>query len=120
ARLRLYADESGSRAVASWRLQTEPMDEGRSPASSSKLGGEPALPPGVNWPARRNGVPLAFLAQINLADIASYACAKLLPRSGLLLFVYDNAQESYPFYDFWTGHDTDSGENSDAARVILV
>ncbi len=55
---------------------------------SSKLGGEPDLPADFVWPLR-NGQPLSFIAQINLAEIPEIPGGKL-PRKGLLSFFYDD------------------------------
>jgi hypothetical protein len=55
------------------------------PLGSSKLGGEPDLRPGQSWPAWR-GAPMAFIAQVNLADVAAYDEERHLPVSGLLSF----------------------------------
>jgi uncharacterized protein YwqG len=57
----------------------------------SRLGGVPDLPTGVDWPTNAAG-PLAFVAQINLAEVAPFAEAADLPRAGQLLFFYDAAQ----------------------------
>jgi hypothetical protein len=67
---------------------TKPIAIGR-----SKLGGHPDVPADFVWPtATRTGngksltAPLAFLAQIRLADVARHDRDHLLPASGLLLF----------------------------------
>jgi uncharacterized protein YwqG len=59
--------------------QTEP------PLGCSQLGGEPALRSGQSWPAWQ-GSPMAFVAQLNLADIAAHDEEGHLPHSGLLSF----------------------------------
>ncbi len=56
------------------------------PPVVSALGGAPLLPPGSAWP-ERNGKPMQFLAQLNLADIP--APAGTLPAAGLLAIFYD-------------------------------
>ena len=76
------------------RLTLRPPGDASSPAGSSRLGGEPDLPAGINWPAWKN-VPMSFIAQVNLADLASFGPAQDLPKSGLLSFFYDSAQETY-------------------------
>jgi uncharacterized protein YwqG len=58
------------------------------PAGRSRLGGLPDLPRGVEWPAR-DGRELAFVGQIDLADVAAVDPEAPLPREGLLLFFYD-------------------------------
>jgi uncharacterized protein YwqG len=42
--------------------------------------------------------PLSFLAQINLADVASQGCDLPLPRRGLLLFFYDTDNQPWGMY----------------------
>jgi uncharacterized protein DUF1963 len=60
-----------------------PGDAGR-----SRLGGAPDVPPGFAWPVW-NGRALAFLGQVDLADVAAVEPATGLPPEGLLLFFFD-------------------------------
>lgn len=55
---------------------------------ASKLGGLPDLPRGMAWP-RRAGVPLPFLAQLRLADVAQPAWTHDLQATGHLAFFWD-------------------------------
>lgn len=78
------------------RLTTVPTADADLPVGTSKMGGNPDLPPSTPWPYwsendNSKSLPLHFLAQINLAEIAWYQ-ATLLPSSGLLSFFY-NADE---------------------------
>ena len=58
----------------------------------SRLGGLPDLPADAAWP-RRNGRPLAFLAQVDLAEVAPHVAPdEGLPAAGLLSLFVD-AQE---------------------------
>ncbi len=67
---------------------------------SSRLGGLPDLPPGVDWPRRDLvGTPLAFLAQVNLAEVAPADLERVLPATGILYFFVD--PEDY--FDFAPG-----------------
>ena len=52
----------------------------------SRVGGLPDLPDITRWP-QWNGVPLAFLAQIDLGELAELNPDAPLPKSGLLSFV---------------------------------
>ena len=52
---------------------------------TSKLGGAPDLPPGTAWP-EHDGRPLAFVGQIDLADVAPLDADDTLPSTGLLSF----------------------------------
>ncbi len=58
------------------------------PAGRSRVGGEPDLPPEVDWPVRA-GRPMALLAQINCAELAACAVDSALPERGWLWFFYD-------------------------------
>ena len=75
----------------------------------SRLGGSPELPPGFEWPSWQ-GRELGFLAQIELAEVASVAPGLPLPDRGLLLFFYD--LETLP-----SGLAADDGPS---CRVVLV
>lgn len=84
-RLVLRADGS----VVSWGGES-PTDEetGRdsdSPVGSTKLGGSPDLPPGTPWPSFE-GRPMAFVTQINLAEVGPLDELGLLPQAGILSF----------------------------------
>ncbi len=77
------------------RLILHPLDgQALPPPGTSRLGGTPDLPSETAWPAWKN-VPMSFIAQINLADLVSFSVAQDLPKSGLLSFFYDAAQETY-------------------------
>ncbi len=80
--------------------------EGEMPVGASKLGGRPDLPADFVWPEFEgtdysdNSVeprPLAFLAQINLKDIAAYDQEGLLPQTGLLSFFYEITSMTWGF-----------------------
>lgn len=78
------------------RLKTFACREDEWPPGSSRIGGRPDLDDGVAWPVW-NDMPPAFLAQINLADLAPFRCAHVLPREGWLLFFYDAEQSTWGF-----------------------
>jgi len=59
------------------------------PIGASRLGGVPDLPPGTAWPDR-DGVPMEFVAQIRLADLASLPAAARLPQDGSLVFFWNS------------------------------
>lgn len=66
-------------------LRTKKSSEAKIPLGATKIGGLPDLPARTEWPAYRDGKPLAFLAQINLAEIARLGTPiKGLPSNGLL------------------------------------
>lgn len=59
------------------------------PLGASRFGGIPDLPPGSSWPLR-DDVPMEFVAQIRLADVAGLDPLGRLPQSGTLLFFYNS------------------------------
>ena len=79
------------------RIEPTMVDEDTIPVGASKLGGRPDLPPDMAWP-ERDGKPLGFLAQFNLAEVAPYDVEKALPPSGVLYFCYDFAAAPWGLY----------------------
>jgi uncharacterized protein YwqG len=78
------------------RLKTRPVGDAELPLGTSKIGGVPDLPPGVDWP-EWDDRPLPLIAQIRLADIASYDRSGELPQTGMLSFFFnEDALDSYP------------------------
>ncbi|HZC05860.1 MAG TPA: YwqG family protein [Ktedonobacterales bacterium] len=80
--------------LPSIRVSTNPSFERAIPPGQSKLGGMPDLPSGVPWPQLK-GVPMEFVAQIQLADVHALHAAGPLPAAGLLSFFYDSSQETF-------------------------
>ncbi len=78
------------------RLRTFPCREDALPLGSTRIGGRPDLTDDVIWPVWKDR-PLAFLAQINLNDLARFPFASVLPQSGWLLFFYDAEQLTWGF-----------------------
>lgn len=58
----------------------------------SLIGGLPSFPPGVAWPLDDVGNPLAFVAQLNMAEVKPFDKEELLPASGFLYFFYEADQ----------------------------
>ena len=56
--------------------------------NKSKIGGKPYLPKDFIWPYYQ-GLPLSFLAQINLEEVSSLDKDKLFPDKGILYFFYE-------------------------------
>ncbi len=83
-------------AKYSIRIRTVPMSEELIALGSSKLGGLPDLPAGKKWPDR-NGMPLAFIAQFQLDEVATHDFDNTLPHSGLLYFFYDAVEMPWGF-----------------------
>ena len=66
------------------------------PIGSSKVGGAADVEPGFEWP-EFEGRPLAFLAQLDLADLGADGTALGLPVDGLLLFFYEVEEGRWGF-----------------------
>lgn len=64
--------------------------------SFSKIGGRPSVPAGFAWP-KWNGTSLAFLAQLDLAEVPGDGVLQGLPSSGRLYFFYDQQQSTWGF-----------------------
>lgn len=63
---------------------------------TSRLGGLPDLPDEIDWPTW-NGVPLAFIAQINVAEGEPFDLEECLPKSGMLYFFYEAARQTWGY-----------------------
>jgi len=96
AGLSRISDQLLSLAKMSIRFTTTKSSDEEISIGASKVGGCPDLPPDHSFPKWKD-VPLAFLAQINLADISSFSAASVLPSSGVLSFFYSAAQETWGF-----------------------
>lgn len=75
------------------RLETHPPRKSLLPIGATKLGGAPDLPADAVWPDYQ-GVPMAFLAQINLRETAPYDRQHILPTAGMLSF-FQKSQECF-------------------------
>jgi uncharacterized protein YwqG len=64
------------------------------PVGVSRLGGSPDLPPQAPWPAWK-GIPMSFVGQLRLEELAPLDPLRRLPAAGLLSFFYDARQETY-------------------------
>lgn len=62
----------------------------------SKIGGLPTTSAAFKWP-QWNGMPLAFLCQINLSEIPRTEAARRLPPEGMLYVFYDQEQRTWGF-----------------------
>lgn len=97
----------------------------RAPAlGSSRIGGWPDLPAGVDWPCWQQR-PMAFLAQIDLAQAHAAEPELRLPAAGLLSFFVGCGKDTYTrdgdprprfMVDLMAGTEPDHG---DAWRVLF-
>jgi uncharacterized protein YwqG len=95
--LQEHAADLVALARPSIRLHSERVDESVIAVGASRLGGRPDVPTDFKWPVY-DGLPQSFIAQINLADMASLDLDGVLPLEGLLSFFYDSDQRVW-------GHD---------------
>lgn len=77
--------------VKDGKLATEPKGIG-----STRFGGRPDLPSGFAWPTGDGG-PLAFLGQIDLAEVHPFDIERRLPEHGVLTFFVDVANPPWGF-----------------------
>lgn len=71
-------------------LHLVPEDGPTEALATSRLGGDPDLPPSVDWP-ERDGVALSFLGQVRLDALAGLDHGEAPPTEGLLSFFYDSS-----------------------------
>lgn len=91
-----YADALVGAARPGVRLEVD-VNLNHQTVRASRLGGDPDLPPGSEWP-RKNGAPLSFVAQLDLGEVARLDDEGVLPSDGLLSFFYDaTTQEAWGF-----------------------
>src|SRR5687767_967685 len=94
--LEQYADQLTALARPSTRLVTELMDDSLIDIGLSKVGGRPDLPDHLYWPSFR-GLPMSFIAQIDLAEVHEWDLNNVLPDQGVLSFFYDSSQHVWGF-----------------------
>lgn len=61
----------------------------------SRAGGDPDLPTSMQWPLTKDGIPMTFLAQLNLEELSGHDTASLLPVDGMLYFFVGIDQPAY-------------------------
>ena len=78
-------------------LKATRADDADIAVGASKFGGTPDVPAGFEWPMWWQ-VPINFMAQINLDEIAAFDIEDVLPSSGVLSFFYYDydAEEEEP------------------------
>ena len=86
----LSARAAAVRHLARTSVRLTRAESGRRQQARSRLGGTPDLPAGFEWP-RWNGHELAFLGQVDLAEVAALGPTVPVQARGLLLFFYDVA-----------------------------
>lgn len=79
------------------RLDVSTLDEYRR-TGNSRVGGNPDLPEHIQWPLTQDGVPMTFLAQLNLVDLLPYTPNDgrvSLPERGMLYFFIGVDEPAY-------------------------
>lgn len=92
------------------RIISIPAEEDKIGLGKSKFGGRPDLPIDFHWPEWK-GMSLSFIAQINLAEVGKYDTENYLPKSGIMYFFYDAADQTV-----W-GFDPD---DKDSSRIVFA
>jgi uncharacterized protein YwqG len=87
------ADALKAKAKPCFRLVADRSADTR---LGSRVGGRPNLPEANLWP-KYKGKSMAFLAQLNLNEIAEEAARGPLPARGMLYFFYDAEQSTWGF-----------------------
>lgn len=80
------------------RLDVSTTDEYRR-TGNSRVGGHPDLPEDLDWPLTEDGVPMTFLAQLNMVDLSPYTPNDgrgTLPERGMLYFFIGRVNAAYP------------------------
>ena len=96
SRLPRIVDDLTALLMYSIRLRARSVQESELELGVSKIGGMPDLPEGTVWP-EWGDMPLAFIAQIRLTDIAPFDREGALPHTGMLYFFYQESEESILF-----------------------
>ena len=78
------------------RVTTRREKEENFRLGQSKVGGLCHLPPDFTWPVF-DGDPLAFIAQINLAELPRCEASAVLPDKGVLYFFYADGSEAWGY-----------------------
>jgi uncharacterized protein YwqG len=94
--LHRHSDEIVRMARPCVQLVREPTEDLLLAVGASKLGGAPDVPPSFRWPVWKD-VPLSFIAQLNLGEVAQHLPTSTLPSSGVLAFFYAAAEQPRGF-----------------------
>ncbi|MES2519269.1 MAG: YwqG family protein [Bacteroidota bacterium] len=76
------------------RIKPIECEEDKIKIGQSKFGGQPDLPENIAWVKDFEQNSLAFIAQINLHEVARLDTEDLLPKTGILYFFYDATQSA--------------------------
>lgn len=80
------------------KIELEELEESEMKIGTSKMGGRPDLPKNIDWFNSFNSQkPMAFICQINFADIKALDLENKLPENGILYFFYDAVEMPWGF-----------------------
>lgn len=108
AGLGAHATALADLAAPAVRIAVNATESDALPLGASRIGGMPDVPSDLEWPTWRDN-PLAFIAQLDMADVSCFAGADVLPGAGHLAFFYDARQP-------WGYERDDSG----SSRVVYL
>ena len=93
-----YFDAMSPLARNAVRITLDVQDGDLLPVGTSKMGGLPDLPEDAAWFRNpETDIPLSFVAQVNLAEAASFDREHRLPERGMLYFFYDCSADGMPW-----------------------
>lgn len=84
----------------------------------SRYNGSPDLPPGFDWPTRRKTGPLAFLTQINCAELGPLAAPIGLPDKGWFYVFLETVEQSGWGYQEKSNHFLVTYHDGDANDLV--
>lgn len=90
------ANQLAGLVATSIRLKSEVVPDGKMELATSRLGGTPDLPAKMSWPTC-GSVPMAFMGQLRLQDVATYDPDARLPHAGMLYFFYEAEEQTWGF-----------------------
>jgi len=73
------------------------QEEGSPVKTFSAFGGDPEMPPDLEWPSDDSGQVLSFLAQFEMSEIHAFDQQNLMPLDGRLWFFYECNEQPWGF-----------------------
>lgn len=93
-----YFDEMKKYARNAIKINLEAMNDEDIDIGSSKIGGLPDLPKDIDWFINEDThIPMAFVAQINFAQVKEFDIENQLPEKGILYLFYDCSLDGMPW-----------------------
>ncbi|MGY3779394.1 YwqG family protein [Isobaculum melis] len=90
-----YFDKIKSHAKNAIHIEMMEVEENNIEIGASKIGGLPDLPKDVDWfNNEETKNPMAFIAQLNFAELKPFDTADKLPEKGILYLFYDCSEDA--------------------------